>query len=641
LGGIGKTTLAIEFAYQFQSQYSFIAFLDAGTPHVLDSSLLGLAEHLTLQGSTNSEKLIQLQHWLANQPGWLLICDNVDDEFAREAVTNFIPSICQGYVLITTRDARPTTVEFKVKLPDFSPDEAVEFLFKRTSSDREATSIKFAELVAKELGYLPLALEQAGALIHVKQWTYERYLKKYKEHSLDLLKQGAAYANLSTMEKKLKQVAVTWSMNLEEIQAKDTRFKEFLNLIAFMAPERIPFEWIYQGLAKTEFEIYSSLMDSDEVSDFLVDLNIYSLLHVEKNGFQLHRLVQEVIRYPLEPKEKEHYHLCCIKALIETAPNINEFHNWSKLYYIHAQFLTESTLNHQQEKTAILSNLAGYYAHNILSDMNAAEIHYQNDLRIQESLFDITHSTTLRAYNNLGCFYRDIGKVQQGKMLLQKVLSIREAQGNDVEPIALANSYNNLALVFQIERDYKQAKKLFKKSLKIRQAEYGKSHPVTAKIYNNIGCLYQEFGRYKQAKPYLQKVLQIYEAHFSENHPDTIYACNNLGAIYLQLGKLEEAKPLLLRAMDFRQKLFGGRHHLTLTTYNNLGMLYKNQGNYKQAEFFLGKVFITLQDKFGPKHPDTQNALQQWTGVYLAQGMSNEQAGIQMQGQLQTISIAH
>ena len=44
--------------------------------------------------------------------------------------------------------------------------------------------------IAEKLGYLPLALDQAGAYVHVQQYSFSRYLEQYESNASYLLSKG-------------------------------------------------------------------------------------------------------------------------------------------------------------------------------------------------------------------------------------------------------------------------------------------------------------------------------------------------------------------------------------------------------------------------------------------------------------------
>jgi NB-ARC domain len=173
LGGIGKTQLAIEYTYRFRDRYHAVPWVSADSRETLITGCMELATELKLpeREERDQNKIVAaLQRWLCEQQGWLLILDNVED---LGLVTWFLPVQHQGVVLLTTR-RQVTEPVAQTMVMDVPPEEeGVLFLLRRTKflpldgsldqvveADRQT-----AHMIARTLGGLPLALDQAGAYI--------------------------------------------------------------------------------------------------------------------------------------------------------------------------------------------------------------------------------------------------------------------------------------------------------------------------------------------------------------------------------------------------------------------------------------------------------------------------------------------
>ena len=145
----------------------------AETRETLIADFVAIAQSLDLPQKDAQEQSVivaAVKRWLENNTKWLLILDNADDlTIARE----FLPSAGKGHVLLTTRARNTGALSERIEIEDMTPEEGALFLLRRAQiiakdASLEAVPIKEqekAKAISKELGGLPLALDQAGAFI--------------------------------------------------------------------------------------------------------------------------------------------------------------------------------------------------------------------------------------------------------------------------------------------------------------------------------------------------------------------------------------------------------------------------------------------------------------------------------------------
>src|SRR5579859_4840162 len=103
LGGIGKTQIALEYAYRYRQDYQAIFWVRADTHEAIVSGYVTLAQNLNLPEKEEKDQTVIVQavlRWLSTHTGWLLILDNADDLAVLE---NLLPSEHRGHLLLTTR----------------------------------------------------------------------------------------------------------------------------------------------------------------------------------------------------------------------------------------------------------------------------------------------------------------------------------------------------------------------------------------------------------------------------------------------------------------------------------------------------------------------------------------------------------
>jgi len=206
LGGIGKTQIALEYAYRHALEYSAVFWIEAETVEYIVSSMLRIAELLQLpeRQETDQQRIVAaVQSWLSTHSRWLLIWDNLED---LELLHYFLSPARQGAVLITTRCQVLGTLALGLELSPMRPGEGMLFLLRRAKVlEPEATSEQVqqlaqrlpAEYAATEklvtaMDGLPLALDQAGASIEEMGCSLSDYLRYYEQQRHQLLDRGVA-----------------------------------------------------------------------------------------------------------------------------------------------------------------------------------------------------------------------------------------------------------------------------------------------------------------------------------------------------------------------------------------------------------------------------------------------------------------
>ena len=303
LGGVGKTRLAIEFGHRHAEEYSALFFLSANTSEQLRLDLATLVGPLVLDlpaqdARENDEKISAALGWLAANPGWFLIIDNVDTEEAAAATEKLLARLAGGHVLITGRIANFSASVETLELDVLSVRDATAFLLERTSSKRMRMSddATQARVNAEELGQLALALEQAGSYIEKNQIGLSEYLSLWRKQRARLL--NALNPRLARYP---QSVAVTWATSVEQLSQPS---RMLLDRLAWLAPEPIPNALLDVLPAK---ELWDSLRRHAPIDarEALAGLFEYSLASSSTQGggipsFVVHRLVQEVTRHSQE-----------------------------------------------------------------------------------------------------------------------------------------------------------------------------------------------------------------------------------------------------------------------------------------------------------------------------------------------------
>src|SRR5262249_41589817 len=105
-----------------------------------------------------------------------------------------------------------------------SPDATLE---QASPSDQEHT-----KQISKELGGLPLALDQAGAYLEATSTDLETYQRLYEQHRMELLKERRG----GQPEDHPQPVAATLLLSFEWVEQRNVVAADLLQLCAYLAP---------------------------------------------------------------------------------------------------------------------------------------------------------------------------------------------------------------------------------------------------------------------------------------------------------------------------------------------------------------------------------------------------------------------
>ena len=618
LGGVGKTQVALEYAYRHIDEYEYIWWVNAAEDTILASfySFAKDRKIISEEAKEEASTIIKaVRDWMLRHDNWLFIYDNaegMDKTKDGREFKEYLPqqNIGRRHVLITSRKKNWSQRATVIPLDVFSPDEAFDFLTSRTGLPCD----KYQEELAKKLGYLSLALAQAGAYIsNNSNCNYKEYLVLLDEYQLGLLED-------SPDEISKQSVNATWDISFKEIKKESSRV--LLNLCAFLAPDNIRCEWFTAASEVLPESLQEAVSNKREFNKVITELTKYSLVDCKDNVINIHRLVQEVIRDSLKEEEKTKWRNYCVSIL-----NKFRFTDFSTAKY-RADFLTlaphiDSVTNgvSSDDATVEVSQLYHFLGRGFdeLANYPQALEWYGKALNICEKTLGEEHPDTAATYNNIGRVYRTQGSYERALEYLRKALNTYEKALGKEHPYTAA-TYNNMATVYDAKADYKRALEYYGKALNIREDVLGKRHPDTATTYHNMAATYSVQGDYERALEYYRKALNIREDVSGKEHPDTATTYNNIGGVYHAKGDYICALEYHRKDLNISEKVLGKDHPDTATAYNNIATVYGAKGDYDCALEWYQKSLSVLIKVLGDEHPLTKKVSENTKTTYKESG---------------------
>ncbi len=260
------------------------------------STILDLPEHNVQEVQRQYEAVIK---WLNQHSGWLLILDNVDTNDSAREVEKLFSKLKGGHVLITSRQANWSKQVSRVPLDVLNAEAGIAFLLERTNDGRRKTDEddRIARLIAEDVGYLALALEQAGAYISYRKLS----LAKYRQDWLNNHDQVLEWYDERLMQYPYS-VAVTWQTSVNQLSAEA---RTLLDRLAWLAPDPIP---------ESLLDVKATEEETGDWYGALAELAGYSLVSrsEDKAEFTVHRLVQDVTRRKQDKEIADNYLMICL-----------------------------------------------------------------------------------------------------------------------------------------------------------------------------------------------------------------------------------------------------------------------------------------------------------------------------------------
>jgi tetratricopeptide (TPR) repeat protein len=418
---------------------------------------------------------------------WLLVFDNAQKP---DDLMGYLPAAGSGQIIITSRlsvwDGMAKTLEVGVFQRDEKQDESVEFLLKRTGrNDRdEATNL------ARELGDLPLALEQAGAYIKETGISFQDYLERFRKDRKKLQKHGKLLNYTAT-------VATTWEISFQAVQKEQPVAGDLLNLCTFMAPDAIPRSMLEGGARHLTEPLASCVQNAIELDECIAVLSRYSLINVADGMISVHRLVQAVVQDRLSLEGQKIWAESALKLVNgEFSFSQLDQETWAKCsklssHAFHAAQHAEK-LEVSPSETANLLNSLGRYLNNRMELASARSV-LERALDIDEKALGPDHTSVATRVNNLGLVLKDQGDLVGAKRCFERALKIDEMTLGP-EHTSVAIDINNLGLVLKEQGDLVGAKRCFERALKIDEMTLGPEHTSVATRVNNLGSVLQAQG---------------------------------------------------------------------------------------------------------------------------------------------------
>ncbi|KAJ3495526.1 hypothetical protein NLG97_g3331 [Lecanicillium saksenae] len=565
LGGVGKSQLAIEYAYRTQERFSdtWVFWVHASNTARFEQGFRDIATFVRLPGRQDPKaNIFQLIHdWLLDKGNgsWVIILDNVDDaSFLKtpgpdaEAVAttmkstpsrqlrSYIPRCQHGCVLITSRSkgAALELVEHAhiiVIEPMHKSDALLLFQKKLGPSNDETCTIELAEA----LEYMPLAIVQAAAYVVQRRPRYsvQNYLDEFRKsdrRKTNLL--SLVGGELRRDIEAKNSIIITWQISFDYIRESKPSAAGLLSLMSFCDRQGIP-ESLLRGQiddptdnsqqkhADTEYhigagiglndsaaEVESNDSGNDSDSDAAERQSNYS----ENDGFEDDIITLQNFSFITANEDGVTFEM---HRLVQLAT----------LEWLKAQ------------------DIYGHWRHQFLVRLRAEFPggEYENWSKC-EALFPHALSVSAQRPSTDD--------------------SIKEWATIIYQAACMAN----LALTYWNQGRWEEAEQLEVQVMETGKAKLGPDHPDTLTSMANLASTYWNQGRWEEAEKLFVQVMETSKAKLGLDHPDTLTSMNDLAHTWKNMGKNAAATDLMMECVRLRKLKLGLNHPYTQSSISFL-----------------------------------------------------------------------
>ena len=658
MGGQGKTALALEYCRRAhnRSYFKSILWIDADSLATVAQSFENLADHLAKRQRPFKDldaclRFVKdtIEDWGAP---WLVVFDNFDQPGKIPDIMSYVPHSCNGAVLVTSRHAESAALGKVFEMDSMEEDDSVDLLLHRTRDVPTFQNVEGARAVVHLLGFLPLAVDQAGAYIRARKISFSAFLDHYQNRRAKVLQHTP---DLWDYRKKLGEdknetsfsVYTTWELSFQQVahgEEQKVQQGHFMTLLGFFHNLDIReqmFKAYYHRSSPSSswIDIFTSENEWDAYNyeDAVVNLSQLCLLQHSRpkecteSWISLHPLIRDWTQYRLDPAERSQYTteaMSVVKSYI--LQNESETEKWSLqttrkvLMHIdtcvqnYVRFCPSRVQVPSEELRDSMTKFGLFYTRH--GQYRNSEDLFQIILSNDETSHGPKHVKTLETKLYLTDVYLGLGRYREAESMLQDILPKSKKLSNTLR----ARISYNLAKVSFKQGRYSEALRLYQSALQDQEPFLPLGHPELLCTYEALAQVYRNQGLNGEAIALYSKTLDSYIQLHGKNHPDTFSTMNNLGNCYRNLARFDKAEEIYINALRGNEMYLGPDHPNTLNNTVNLAINHMYRYKYQEAERLYTTALATYEVTLGLEHPETLRTNLNYASLHLAQGHCEE-----------------
>jgi len=659
--------------------------VNASSDHTVEESFREIAGHLKVDGHALARhRLASLSDY-----NYLLIFDNADN---LPNLATYLPGGRHGNILVTSRNPKTRDIVSEVDKHTFEVDrmsqaDGCDLLRKAARLSPEEIAAPETERVAQtivaKLGYLALAIDQAGAYI-ANACSIEDYLGIYNKVRPVLMNnrefQGSGYA---------ASVYQTWELSMGKVKEKNPAAAELLMVLGYFHYEGIPREIFENGSAafarvscgataagrpeltqlgkllvecmrydpsSSKQEPTSPMSPSGNLDratwvpyhfeQAMKILCSYSLVkrHLGYYGkapaYTIHPLVHCWIRDRCEPDALEQQRAqCAAIALLQEAMLTDDSKGGYALRYRLISHLDAWVRPYLDVEKA---TIAGHTEEERMGVLEAAGTTYHDAGRLDdaESLRErvlqwrihnlgVADADTIRARVNLAMTYRRKGNLQKATIMDRETLHLlSHSDTRGPEHTETLQAMLNLAWSYAEGGNVPGAEKLEREVIAIQSNLHGPDSLEVGMARGNLGVTLWREEHYKEAEEELVFALEKKVAAYGKEYPSTLLTMGNLGIALRGQKRWTSTENLNREVLDIQIRTLGERNKDVARSLAHLGVTLLEVGRLEEAHGLEVQALDILKETVGEYHLHTLDTMENLGRVLVKLGREVEAVGV-------------
>lgn len=597
---------------QFSSSYWGIFWVDGKSEDTIRHTFSNVAK---IGGVEPNE--LAAKTWLANLSyPWLLLIDNADDR--NMDLEKHFPAGERGFILVTTRNPYYRTLgtvgekfyDFEKKRLD--ADESNELLLKAADEPRRIASVRDAAArIAKRLGYLPLALVQAGKAIFrgMCNCNLSNYLDIYDQswqrirqaRSRSGLRSSLNHAEVVNMKNVYSSYEIIYR-GLENTPAISTRDAiDLLRLFSFLSSESLRIEVLITAVRHPQRQ---QKYDEDQAAKMASATDVASsswTSTLKKCLTWLQRQIDKsgpVLPAVLREDAFDDERLSCALDQLESLSLVNhqrEDNSYSMHPLIHTWVRERPEMSNAEQALwcqAASSTLAQSILLPPLDIIESAEALRRHLLPHVSHVQNCRESIRLKLLDNQKSrkrFWRPLAPIFSRQLALE---------------------YGKFSLVYFNNGFYVQAEELQLKVQDFVCSRLGMDNQLAWRVTLALSATYFELTKTNKAAELQAQVVDSCKHTLGVDHPQTLKFMDILGASRCFQGRYGESRELHEKAIEGMAKVLGPSHEDTLLAMDNLGRVMWRYFQFEICHNLHAKAVegLSKAESFGPTHAKTLEA---------------------------------